>query len=247
MKVTIITVSHNSAQTIQDTINSVRAQNYSNIEYIIIDGNSSDSTKAILRKNTTCIHEWVSEEDRGIYDAMNKGLEMATGDIIAFLNADDFFTYPGAVKDMVKYLKKENAASCYADLAYVDSKNTEKVLRKWVSGEYSDGMFLKGWMPPHPTFFVKKEVYQKYGGFKLDLGTAADYEIMLRFLHKHKISVAYLPKTIIKMRAGGVSNASLWSRLKANHIDRKAWKVNGLKPKLFTIPLKPLRKIVQYM
>lgn len=247
MKISIITVSHNSALTLQDTIDSVRSQSYTSIEYIIIDGNSTDSTQEIIKKNNDIIDKWISEDDRGIYDAMNTGIEIASGEIIAFLNADDILAYSNAVKDVMHHFETKNVDSCYADLVYVEEENIDKVLRKWKSGQYEEGMFLKGWMPPHPTFFVKKRIYEKYGFFNLDLGTAADYEIMLRFLHKYKISVAYLPKTVIKMRMGGVSNRSIFNRLKANKNDRKAWKVNDLKPKAYTLFLKPLRKLNQFI
>lgn len=247
MKVSIITVSYNAEQTLQDTIDSVRSQNYPDIEYIILDGDSNDSTLKIIQNNSDVVDKWVSEKDKGIYEAMNKGIQMATGEVIAFLNADDIYAYPTAVFDMVQLLKKKNVDSCYADLVYIRKKNSNNILRKWKSGHYQKGMFKNGWMPPHPTFFVKKNIYEKYGMFNLDLGTAADYEIMLRFLHKHKISVAYHPKTLIKMRAGGVSNKSIINRIKANKNDRKAWRINSLKPRFYTFLLKPLRKINQYL
>jgi glycosyltransferase involved in cell wall biosynthesis len=247
MKVTIVTVAHNAQDTLQDTIDSVRSQTYPDIEYIILDGGSRDATLDIIQNNSDAIDQWVSEEDRGIYDAMNKGIQMANGEVIAFLNADDIYAYPAAISDMLRLLKKKNVDSCYADLVYISESNSDNILRKWKSGRYQKGMFKNGWMPPHPTFLVKKEIYEKYGMFKLELGTAADYEIMLRFLHKHKISVAYLPKTLIKMRAGGVSNESIVNRILANKNDRKAWRVNQLKPKFYTLFLKPLRKIDQFL
>ncbi|MDZ7719662.1 MAG: glycosyltransferase family 2 protein [Balneolaceae bacterium] len=246
MKVSIITVALNAENTIQDTIDSVKSQTYPDIEYILLDGDSNDATLEIIQKNLDVIDRWISEKDRGIYDAMNKGIQMANGEIIAFLNADDIYAYPDAVNDMVQLFKKKKVDSCYADLVYVSHKNPDNVLRKWKSGRYKNGMFKNGWMPPHPTFLVKKDIYEKYGMFNLELGTAADYEIMLRFLHKHKISVAYLPKTLIKMRTGGVSNESILNRIRANKNDRKAWAINGLKPKFYTPILKPLRKLHQY-
>lgn len=247
MKITIITVTKSDARTIQQTIDSVQFQSYPHIEYIVIDGNSDDSTLEIIQKNSEFIDQWISEKDKGIYDAMNKGIQMATGEIISFLNADDFFTYREAVSDMVECMIQKKADSCYADIEYVDRMKTDKILRSWTSGEYQEDLFLKGWMPPHPTFFVRKKIYEKYGTYNLACGTAADYEIMLRFLHKYNISVAYLPKSIIRMRVGGVSNASWINRLKANKNDRKAWKINGLKPKFYTLWLKPLKKVSQFI
>jgi glycosyltransferase involved in cell wall biosynthesis len=247
MKISIITVTHNAVDTLQDTIDSVASQDYPNVEHIIVDGKSEDSTLDIIQKNTETIGQWVSEKDEGIYDAMNKGIQMASGDVIAFLNADDFYTYPQAVGDMVQKMKDKDVDSCYADLEYVSAGDKTSVIRKWRSGEYHSNSFNMGWMPPHPTFFVKKEIYEKYGNFNLDLGTAADYEIMLRFLHKYQISATYLPKTIIKMRAGGVSNRTLFHRIAANKNDRKAWLVNNLKPQFYTLIFKPLRKIGQFV
>src|SRR5262249_51910923 len=144
-------------------------------------------------------------------------------------------------------MTKENADAAYADLYYVDKNDTNKIVRKWSSGKYKEGKFLWGWMPPHPTFFAKKEVYSKYGMFNTALRSAADYELMLRFIHKHKIKLAYLTEFIVKMRTGGQSNASIKNRVKANQEDRKAWEMNELKPYFFTLLLKPLRKIFQFL
>ena len=247
MKISVITVCHNSQESLQDTIDSVASQDYPDLEHIIVDGKSEDSTLEIIQKNIETIGQWISEKDEGIYDAMNKGIQLATGDVIAFLNADDFYAYPQAVGDMVQKMKDEDVDSCYADLEYVSAEDETRVIRKWRSGVCHSNSFNMGWMPPHPTFFVRREIYHKYGLFNLDLGTAADYEIMLRFLHKYKISTAYLPKTIIKMRTGGVSNRSLFNRIAANKNDRKAWLVNNLKPQFYTLFLKPLRKVGQFV
>lgn len=246
MKVSIITVTYNSVQTFSGTIKSIQLQSYPNIEYIVVDGGSTDGTVDLIKTNENTISNWISEPDNGIYDAMNKGVELATGDIIAFLNADDFYAYNDAIKDVVDLMRENEADSCYSDLEYVYEDNTERIARSWKSKDYESDNFLKGWMPPHPTFFVKKEMFKKYGKFKLDIGTAADYELMLRFLYKHEISVAYLSKTLVKMRVGGISNSSISNRLKANLNDRKAWKMNRLKPKFYTLTLKPIRKIFQF-
>lgn len=246
MKVSIITVTYNSVNTLNDTIQSVFNQTYSDIEYIVIDGNSSDGTIDVIRDNQNIVSKWVSESDQGIYDAMNKGLKMATGDIIGIINADDFYADERVVEDMVKIFQNTNSDACYADLDYVEENDLDKIQRKWRAGEYKKGSFYNGWMPPHPTVFIKKNVYEKYGNFNLELGTAADYEIMLRFIHKNNIRVEYLPRTLIKMRTGGASNATLLNRIKANSNDRKAWKVNNLKPRFYTLTLKPLRKIMQF-
>lgn len=247
MKVSVITVSYNNRETLPETIESVSSQNYDNLEYIILDGDSEDGTDKLLKKYDDRVSRWISEPDEGMYDAMNKGLEMATGDLIGFLHADDFYASPDVIEQVVETVQEENADACYADLQFVDKEDTEKVVRTWNSGTYEPGLFLNGWMPPHPTLFVKREIYDTYDGFNTTLGTAADYELMLRFIHKHGIKLAYLPETIINMRTGGESNASLINRLRANQNDRKAWKVNGLKPRFYTLWLKPLRKIGQYI
>ena len=178
---------------------------------------------------------------------MNKGLNMATGDIIGILNSDDFYAYNGVIADVVQRFQQTHADALYADLVYVDRKDTQRIRRYWKAGVYRYGKFLRGWMPPHPTFFVKKEVYEKFGNYNATLKSSADYEFMLRVMHKHRIHVAYLPKVITKMRMGGQSNVSLANRAAANREDRKAWELNGLRPKSYTIMLKPLSKIGQFL
>jgi len=247
MKVSIITISYNSATTIEDTIRSVLSQDYPDLEYIIVDGNSSDGTLGIVKRYQSSIAQFISEPDKGIYDGMNKGLKMASGELIGILNSDDIYEDPKVISDMVKLVESSKCMAAYADLVYVDRQDTSKITRYWKSGAYKKGAFLKGWMPPHPTFFVRKSVYDRYGYFNLLLKSAADYEIMLRFIHKHGIEPAYLPRVITRMRAGGQSNLSIKNRIKANREDREAWRINGLKPGLFTLIRKPLSKILQFM
>ncbi len=243
MKVSIITICYNSASTLEATIRSVMHQDYPNIEYIIIDGASQDGTMDIIEKYKSKIAVLVSEKDKGIYDAMNKGLECATGDLIGILNSDDTYAYPSVISDIVRQIGDSD--SIYADLQYVDG-TTGKVVRNWKSGSFHRDNFLMGWMPPHPTFFVRKEIYQRHGHFLIDQGSAADYEIMLRFLFKHNIKAAYWPKVIIQMKTGGASNITWKQRIKANQQDRLSWKINGLQPKWYTLWLKPIRKIRQF-
>lgn len=245
-KVTVITVCYNSAKTIEDTIKSVLTQNYNNIEYIIIDGCSTDNTLDIINQYKNEIAVIVSEKDNGLYDAINKGIGLASGDIVANLNSDDFYIDENVITDVAAKFDKENTDLLYTDLYYVEEENTDKVTRYWQSGAYTKGAFYKGWMPPHPTFFVKKSIYKKYGVFNLKLKSAADYEIMLRFIHKYECTVSYLNRVTVRMRVGGVSNASLANRIKANREDKLAWRINGLKPKPFTFILKPLSKISQF-
>jgi glycosyltransferase len=245
-KISIITVTYNSAQTLEHTIQSVLSQTYSNIEYIIVDGKSTDNTLEIIEKYKNKISQFISEKDDGLYHAINKGIELATGDIIGILHADDFYINENVLSKVTETFTKTNAEAVYADLYYVDKDNTDKIIRTWKSGVYKASSFLWGWMPPHPTFFVKKDAYTKYGLFNTTLRSAADYEIMLRLLFKHKIKVAYLPEFIVKMRVGGQSNASVTNRVKANNEDRLTWKLNDLKPYFFTLTLKPLRKLTQF-
>lgn len=247
LRVSIITVSFNAEKTIRDTIQSVISQNYSRIEYIIIDGASRDNTISIIKSFGNGITRFVSEPDHGIYDGMNKGIDLATGDIIGILNADDFYTDPEVIsKVMNVFNSKADVDAVYGDLDYVDQHDTTRVVRKWKSGNYYQHAFLKGWMPPHPTFFVRKSCYLKYGKFTDKLKSAADYEFMLRLIHKHQIKIAYLPEVLVKMRAGGKSNASIKNRIKANREDKLAWKMNNLQPAPFTFIRKPLSKLTQF-
>lgn len=246
-KVSIITICYNSAETIRDTIESVVSQDYSNIEYIIIDGASKDNTLEIVNAYRDNIATLISEKDKGIYDAMNKGVRSATGDIIGILNSDDVYADKHVVSDIVKIFDTTDVGGVYADLQYVKRDALDQVTRYWKSGEYREGLFTRGWMPPHPTFFVRKEVYQQYGGYSLELRSAADYEFMLRVIHKHKIKVGYLPRVITNMRIGGTSNVTLKNRWRANREDKRAWEMNGLKPRFYTLALKPISKIFQFI
>lgn len=245
MKVSIITITYNSEATLKDTIESVVNQSYNDIEYIIVDGKSTDNSLSIIESYKDKISKVISEKDKGLYDALNKGIALATGDLIGIIHSDDFYTNNFVIEKIVKSIEENNSDAVYADLYYVDKVYTNKIFRKWKSGNYTYGQFINGWMPPHPTFFAKRSCYEKFGSFNLSFVSAADYELMLRFIHKHKIKLAYLPEFIIKMRVGGKSNVSLKNRIRANNEDRKAWIINGLKPKFYTLYAKPLRKIIQ--
>lgn len=248
MVVTIITVCFNSMNTISRTIESVLAQNNVQLEYIIIDGASSDATISIAESYRSRFEskDWpytiISEPDKGIYDALNKGINLATGDIIGILNSDDYYAYKDVLYDIEAIFEKNTTDSVYGDLLYVKNR---KPYRYWKAGQYKS--CRSGWMPPHPAFFVKKSVYDKFGTFRLDCGINADYEIMLRFLEVKKISTVWLNKICIYMEAGGISNCGLRSRLQAVRNDTIAWKKNGIKPALFTIALKRIRKLPQYI
>lgn len=246
LKVTIITATYNSEKTIRDTLESIASQDYPNIEHIIIDGYSTDNTLSIVSKFPH-VSRIVSEKDQGIYDAMNKGIGLASGEIVGLLNSDDFYVSYNVVSNVVGRMQKEKTSSLYGDLVYVQPNQTNKILRTWIAGKFSPKKFMFGWMPPHPTFFVRKEIYDQLGTFNIKLKSAADYELMLRFLFKEKISVSYLPRVMVKMRAGGLSNASLRNRIHANREDREAWRVNSIKPYFFTVWLKPMRKLFQFV
>jgi glycosyltransferase len=247
MKISIITITYNSAATVEDTIRSVIAQDYPDMEYLIIDGKSKDNTLTIVDKYRDRISKVVSEKDKGLYDALNKGIKHATGDVIGMLHSDDLYAHPQVISHVAEAFKKEpSVQGLYADLVFVNRNDTNKVMRVWNSGAYEENAFVKGWMPPHPTFFVRKECYEQFGGFNTELKLSADYELMLRLIHKNKIKLAYLPEVIVKMRMGGVSNVSFFVKLKANLEDKMAWKLNGLKPGMMTIFMKPLRKLKQY-
>lgn len=253
MKVSIITPTFNSAKTLSDTLESVKSQSFENIEHIIIDGLSKDTTVELIKTEAHASVpagrqvKWISEADNGIYDAMNKGINMATGDVIGILNSDDFYTNPMVIKTVVTVFETKDCDAVYGDLVYVNAKDKHKVVRTWNAGEYEASKFRFGWMPPHPAFFVKRHVYEEHGLYDTSLRTSADYELMLRFLYRHKIPVAYLPQCLVCMRTGGHSNASIRQRLRANKEDRISWKKNGLSVPFYTTLLKPIRKIPQFL
>ncbi len=246
MKVSIVTACFNSSESIEDNIKSVFFQDYKDIDYILIDGCSTDNTLEIINKYKDKIARIVSEKDKGIYDAIAKGIDKATGEVVVALNSDDMYASNNIISKVVNLFNTTKAEAVYGDLNYVDRYHPEKIIRKWKAGAYKEGYFMKGWMPPHPTFFVKKYCYERYGSFNQNLKSAADYELMLRFIHKHKIKVAYLPELIVNMRTGGQSNVTLRNRYLANREDKKAWEINGLKPGALTLIRKPLSKLKQY-
>jgi glycosyltransferase involved in cell wall biosynthesis len=247
MKVTIITVVFNGAGTVRDSIESVLNQTHPDIEYIVIDGKSTDNTGEVVRSYGSRITRFVSEPDKGLYDAINKGIRLATGDVIGLINADDFYHHPQVVEKVVQLFEKTNCDAVYGDVIYVNAENTQKIDRYWKVGEYKEGAFLWGWMPPHPTCFIRRSVYEKLGGYTLELKSSSDYELLLRYIHKHKIKLRYLPEVLVTMRSGGMSNATLKHRWRANREDRQGWKLNGLRPYFFTLFLKPLRKLDQLL
>ncbi|WP_377117056.1 glycosyltransferase family 2 protein [Mucilaginibacter litoreus] len=243
-KITVVTVCFNAEGTIERCIKSVLSQDYPNLEYVIVDGGSTDGTVPIISKYKNRINIFISEPDNGIYDAMNKGIAFSSGEITGMLNADDFLTGENILTVVHETFKKDEPYIVYGDLDYIDGAG--RVIRKWRSGQYKHGMFNYGWMPPHPTFYCKTELFEKLGNYQLVYGTAADYELMLRFMHLHKLPAAYIPMVMVKMAAGGVSNQSISNRLKALKNDLKAMYKNGVFLPPIALLFKPLRKIKQF-
>lgn len=246
-KVSVITAVYNRKSTIQSTIDSVIAQKAENLEYITVDGVSQDGTEEIIENNSSNISISIREPDKGIYDALNKGVTAASGEIIGFLHADDLFADDQAVRRIQSKFSEGCYDAIYGDLLYVDFDNPEKIIRYWKSGKYNQRRFRFGWMPPHPTVYIRKSIYVKYGMYRTDLGSAADYECMVRLMFKNKIRVGYLPHCVVKMRVGGASNASIQNRLSANRNDRLAWIENELRPPFGLRFTKPLSKLPQYI
>jgi glycosyltransferase involved in cell wall biosynthesis len=200
----------------------------------------------IVRAYGNSISRVISEPDEGIYDAMNKGIKAASGDIIGILNSDDFYHNEQVLSDIVNAFENDDADAVYGDLVYVGKNDTNKIIRYWKPNPYNPGDFLKGWHPPHPSFFVKKEVYAKYGVFDRSFGVSADFELMLRFVEKYKIKIKYLPKLLVRMRVGGESNRSLRNIIQGNINCIRAFKKNGLKIGIFYPLTRLLPKISQF-
>ena len=245
MTVSVVTVTYNAASTVEEAVQSVVEQvgDFA-LDYHIVDGGSTDQTLERIRPFEDRITQVTSGKDQGLYDAMNRGVARAKGDIIGILNADDRYADNQVIADIAQTFEETGADGVYADLDYVDEADGHTVTRQWQSG--APGNFRKGWMPPHPTLFVKRTLYEQHGLFNLQLRSAADYELMLRFFHFRGAALAYLPRTTVKMRAGGQSNASLGNRIKANAEDAKAWRLNGAAPPPLLRLQKPLRKLSQF-
>lgn len=228
MVVSIITIAFNSAQTIRDTITSVLSQSYSNIEYIIIDGASNDATVQIVREYEPLFNgrlKWVSEPDEGLYDAMNKGVKMATGDVIGILNSDDLLYDSNVLRDIALAFD-ENTDALFGNLYFVKSDDVHCIVRAWKGSTYSS--FKKGWHPAHPTFYVRREVYEKYGVFDTSFDVSADFELMLRFIEKNRIRTKYLDRYMVKMRIGGESTRNIANIVKGNRNIIRAFRKNDI-------------------
>jgi glycosyltransferase len=235
----------NNKDTIKDAIESVLSQTYKNIEYIVVDGKSSDGTVEIIKSYGDNISKFISEKDKGIYDGLNKGIDLATGDIVGILHSDDLYFDIDVISSVVKEFKNnQNLDGIYGDLIYTSKNNTDKVIRYWTSENFNKDLLYKGWMPAHPTLFLKKNIYKKYGNFDLGFKIAADYDFMLRILNDN-IKVKYIPKVFYKMRIGGESNKSIKNILQKSKEDLKAIKKNNIGG-IKTIVYKNISKISQF-
>ena len=247
MKISVITVVFNAVDTIEDTIKSVMAQDYRDIEHIVIDGGSTDGTMDVVNQYREHLAMVMSEPDNGIYDAMNKGIDLATGDIIGNLNADDWYA-DNAVISRVANAFSENTDmdAIYGDIVYVTKNKPHRIVRYWQSQPYEEGLFEKGWMPAHPSFFVKREIYSRLGKYDLVLQIQSDFELTMRFMAVNKIKTLYLPGVMVKMRMGGVTNNRISNVIKGNLEAYKACRKNGLPVTPFFMVRKVLSRLPQF-
>jgi glycosyltransferase involved in cell wall biosynthesis len=248
MKISIITVTFNSAVTIKNTIESVLYQTYPDIEYIIIDGNSKDNTINIIKQYESKFKgrmQWVSEKDNGMYDAMNKGIRMATGDVIGIINSDDFYHRNDIIEEIAKAFEHKEIQATIADVRFVNPDNLEKTVRYYSSKNFSIARFRFGFMPAHPTFFTYKKNFEKYGFYQIDYKIAADYELLIRFLYTNKLKYLYLPLDVMKMRTGGMSTVSWKSNLLLNKEIVRGCKENGIYTNLLILSLKYFVKVFE--
>lgn len=245
VKVSIITPAYNSAATLRDTISSVLAQTYPEIEYIVVDGASTDGTRAILEEYKDRISRVISEPDRGLYDAMNKGIRAATGDIVGILNSDDFFTSPDIIETIVGVFEKELVDAVYGDVHFVRPADLGKCVRYYSSAIFRPFLFRFGFMPAHPSFYVRRQCYERFGLYALNYRIAADFELLLRFLYLHKITCKYLKRDVVTMRTGGVSTRNIRSRICLNKEIVTACRAHGIYTHVLLVWLKYFYKIVE--
>jgi len=244
MKVSIITVVRNAVTTIQDTIFSVASQNHNNIEHIIIDGASTDGTLEVIRQHQDKLSCVLSEPDRGIYDAMNKGIKGAHGDFLGFLNSDDIYANDKVISKIVGIVKKQKVDAVYGDLVFVSPTNLQRILRHYNSGWFNSKMISKGYMPAHPTLFLRNSVFKEYGYYKIDYSIAADFEFVARVFGKDDISYYYLPEIMVKMRQGGISTKSWKNNWILNKEILRACKENDINTNILKVLSKYPQKIL---
>ncbi len=246
MKLSVITVVHNNVGHVEECLASVASQSYRDREHVVVDGGSTDGTLEVIAKYRRHISKFTTELDDGIYHAMNKGIDMATGDVVGFLNSDDYYAHDDVLQRIARAFEDNDVDGVYGDLQYV-SKDGKRVIRSWKPGNYKKIMARWGWMPPHPTFYVKSDVFKKYGRFNTDYKIAADYDFILRLMEKHGISVHYLRETMIRMRIGGHSNKGLRSLLDNTVENYRTMKASELPSPTLAILYKKLSKVPQFL
>jgi glycosyltransferase len=246
LRISVITAVYNRVDTIADALDSVRAQTWPHVEHVVIDGASKDGTTQLLEARKDTLDVFISERDKGIYDALNKGIANATGDVVGFLHADDLFASNDILAKVAKLFEDPSVGAVYGDLVYVKKEDVSKVVRYWKSGAFSKAKLARGWMPPHPTLYLRRSIYQELGGFDTQFRIAADYDSMLRYLGKGGVRPAYLPEVMVRMRLGGESNRSLANVIKKSKEDYLALKKNGVGG-LPTLTAKNLRKLPQFL
>ena len=244
-KISIITATYNSAATVQHTLQSIATQTYSNIEHIVVDGLSSDNTVAIAKQFATV--KIICEKDNGLYDAINKGIKASTGAIVGILNSDDFFPNNTIVQSIANAFNQHNVDAVYGDIAFVKPNNIQKIVRLYSSNNFKPSKFKYGYMPAHPSFYVKKECFDKYGYYQIDYKIAADYELLMRMMYTHNISTTYINQVLVHMRTGGVSNQNLASRYVLNQEIIKACKANKVSTNMALLSLKYFTKIGEFI
>lgn len=240
LKISVITVCYNCERTINDCLASVYRQTWPNVEHIIIDGASTDNTIKLIKSTSNRVKHILSEPDDGIYDAMNKGVALSSGDIIGILNSDDYYASETILEQIANSFIKQNCDAVFGNIDFVDSRNVKQVIRHWKSSPYTNNAFQSGWHPPHPAFYVKKTVYDKYGVYNTSLNVSADFEFMLRVIEKHNIKTHYINTTIVKMRYGGESTGSIKKIIVGNKNIMKAFKINSIP----VSPWYPLKRII---
>jgi glycosyltransferase involved in cell wall biosynthesis len=246
VKISVVTVCFNSQRTIADTLLSVLSQDYAEVEHIVVDGGSRDGTLEVINRTPNRITKLITEPDRGIYDAMNKGIALATGDVVGFLNSDDIYADSEALRKVAASLSVSAVDACYGDIVFVAADDPERIVRYWRPGDYAPGRVAKGWMPPHPTFFVRRSAYKLTGGFDLSYRLQGDYEMAIRLLEKQKLRLVYLPETLVRMRMGGASNSSIGNVIRGNQEAYRAAKTHGLARNPLFMVCKVLTRIPQY-
>lgn len=247
MRISVVTVCFNAADTVLETLRSVEEQDHPDVEHIVVDGASTDGTAELIRRHGTKVACFISEPDHGIYDAMNKGLAHATGEVVAFLNADDVYLHSGVLSRVAAVMKTPELDACYANLVYVDRTDPSRVVRVWRSRDFVPGLFLRGWMPAHPTLFCRRRVFNDFGVFDLAFRQQSDFDLTMRFFEIGRIRSRFMSEFWVRMRAGGISNRDITSVLRGN---LEAWQIcrkNGLRVPPWFVAIKVASRLLQFL